>query len=179
MIKIVDRAQEAIDKVTPSPEATKAAALNTCHSAIEMCKGGTIKGEIGRLASACVSLPVGVAAAGLKTCSKLLKPGEALCEAAKGLKDACVTTTEIVTSPARFAGATAKTGVSAVKTGARATKRAVKAVAEAPFTVPAKFIDVVGGGVEKVENMFGIGGPSTPAPVEEKESAPPPMAEAA
>ena len=145
-----------------------------------MCKGETIRGEMGRLASACVRLPVGVAAAGLKTCSKFLKPGEALCEAAKGLKDACVTTTEIVTSPARFVGATAKTGVETVKTGARATKKAVQAVAEAPFTVPSKFIDVVGNGVGKVERMFGVGGPDAPAPAEEKESAPPPpMAEAA
>ncbi len=177
---VIDTARAAAD-ATPSPEAVKAAALNTCRDAVKMCSGRSVPEELGRLASACVSLPIGVAATGLKTCSQLLKPGEAICTAAKGLKDTCITTAEIITSPARFAGATVHTGVSAAKTGLRATKGAVKAVVSAPFKLPTQAIEVVGGGIAKVENMFAGVASSAPANdnAEKASDSPPPMERAA
>lgn len=189
MIKMVDKAREAVDTMAPSAEGIKAAALNTCRSAVDMCRGTTIKGEIGKLASACVSAPAETVASSLKAVGQLctIQPVKATCTAAKGLKKIIGHTMEAVTSPIRFTGAAAKTSVSAVKKGAHATKEAVKTIVSLPVTAPLKVLDMAGNGVIKLENALGIGDSASSAPANdnaEKDSGeastpPPQMADAA
>jgi len=123
----INTAQETVESLTPNAEAMKAAALNTCHSAVDLCTGHTIKGEIGRLADSCLSAPIEMAASSLEACKNLCTghPIEAVKTAANGFGQACYRVTEQITAAPRLAGATVKTGA----------KTAVEAV-KLPVTLP-------------------------------------------
>ncbi|MFH1410682.1 MAG: hypothetical protein ABIG80_03935, partial [Patescibacteria group bacterium] len=98
----INAARETAEGFAPSPEAVKAAALNTCRGAYETCRGsGSVTTELKKAISSAIDVPVGMAANSLKACTQLLtlQPINATCTAARGLKDACVSATKAIVSP--------------------------------------------------------------------------------
>lgn len=121
-------AQEAAEQIAPSPEAIKAAAMNTCRSAINTVKGsGYVTTEIGKIKDRLIDLPVGMAANTLKASTQLLtlQPLRATGTLAGGLIGACKDATKLAISPV-------PTGIAAVKSTARTAVEAAKL----PVTVP-------------------------------------------
>lgn len=148
VVSSINEGREAIRNLPTSPEAIKAAALNTCHSAIATCKGsGSIKTELGKLASTCAGLPLKVVGSGLTACKDIvtLHPVDAVCTVFKGATSACTDVAKAMISPVPMAIATAKQSVGAAKE-----------VVKAPVTVPLAAYRVVDRGLTRVtDKLFG------------------------
>lgn len=155
VVSSINEGREAIRSLPTSPEAIKAGALNMCHSAIDTCKGsGSIKRELGNLASTCAMYPVKIAASGLTACKEIVTghPIDGVCSALKGATAACTDAAKIITSPIPLASATAQQGL-------KATKEVVKA----PVTVPLAAYRVANRGLEKMLSYMGSNDAPSPA----------------
>jgi len=142
----INTARETVHNLPTSPEAIRAGAMNMCQSAIATCKGsGSIKTELGNLASTCAMYPVNIAASALTACKEIvtLHPVDAVCTALKGATAACTDVAKIITSPIPIASATAQQGL-----------KAAKEVVKAPVTIPLAVGRTIERGVGRVSDLF-------------------------
>ncbi len=168
----INTAREAANKLSPSTEAVKSAAVNTCNGMIETCKGsGSVRTEGKKIVSAMVDAPLTTVTHGLKACTELLtlQPVKATCTAARGLTDMCKNVAKVCVSPVPMS-------IAALKTTGKAATEVIKF----PVTGPLKAYDVTKRGVIKATDiMFGPDSPvaandnTEAAPANDNASAPP------
>jgi hypothetical protein len=153
----VNYAKESINKM-PDAESMKTAALNTCHSAIETCRGsGSVTEELKKLGSAYLGLAFTPVSA-LKSCGQLLT-GQ-VGEAVNTVKEACGPVGQIAAFPSAATLAIAGQSV-------ESAKKISHTVADSPFafyrTCSEGLGKLTGIANKAVESIPGTGGKSTTA----------------
>jgi len=171
-VNALQGARETVDKLTPSPEAIKAAASNTIQNAYASIRGsGSIMTELGKTKDAFLGMPAEAIGGALKASGQLLtlQPINATRTVATGLINTCKNLAKFTTSPIPVA-------LAAAENSYKTTKSVASTVVRFPKTAVLKGYGVVERGVNEVLDIFGSSTEAAPKAADLGGSVPPPAA---